>query len=93
MFSVSANYEVSYKVTGKIVTEGINSDTDGALSSQSSGDLTLDLSMGLTNNSGLIDETVFGGVVLGSHGSEQGLFSTQDLDGGGGVSRKKLINL
>lgn len=49
--------------------------------------------MGLTNNSGLIDETVFGGVVLGSHGSEQGLFSTQDLDGGGGVSRKKLINL
>jgi len=42
----------------------------------------------LTNDSGLVDETVFGGVVLGSHGSEQGLFSTQDLDGGGGVSKE-----
>ena len=33
----------------------------------------------------MVQETVLGGIVLGLEGTEESLFGTEDLDGGGGV--------
>lgn len=65
------------------VTEGIGADAEGSLGSENTGDLSLELGSSLTDEGGVEDETVLGGVVLGLEGAEEGLLRTEDLDGGG----------
>lgn len=63
-------------------TESVASDTKGTLGSKGTGDFTLELGSSGINEGGLIDDTVFGSVVLGLDGFEEGFFSTEDLDSG-----------
>ena len=67
------------------ITEGIDSDAEGALRGEGSGDLSLELGVGSSDEGSVVDESVLGSVVLGSEGSEEGLLGSEDLDGGGGL--------
>jgi hypothetical protein len=64
-------------------TKSIAPDTKGALGSKGTRNFTLEFGGSGTDEGGLIDDTIFGSVVLGLYGFEQGLFGAEDLDSGG----------
>jgi hypothetical protein len=65
--------------------EVINPRSNGALVGQESGDAALVLGASASDEAGVVDETVLGGVSLSLQRAEEGLLGTENLDGGGGV--------
>lgn len=69
--------------------KGIEADTECALVSQRSGDLTLHLvSLGRADNACIVDETIFGRVFLSLQCAEESLLGTENLNGGGWLLSK-----
>jgi len=67
------------------IGEAINSGGNGALVCQISGNSTLVLLLGTTNEGGVEDQTILWGLTFGLQSSEQSLLGTKKLDGGGWV--------
>jgi len=63
----------------------INSGGDGALVSKISGDSSLVLLLGSSDEGGVEDQTILWSLSLGLQSSEKSFFGTEDLDGGGWV--------
>ncbi len=68
-------------VAGLAFGQSIESDAQGALGSQSPRNLSLGLSIGIGDNFGLVNNSVFWSLSFGLHGFEQSLFSPHDLNG------------
>lgn len=81
-------FEAFAKLGGRGDAEAVDTGGDRALVSEVAGDLTLVLEASAADERGVEDETVLGRLAFGLEGSEEGLLSTQDLDGRGGVLRK-----
>jgi hypothetical protein len=64
-------------------TESVTSDAKSAFGSQGSGDFSFDFGWGLSNETGLIEKTVLGGIFFGSDSFKEGFFSSEDLNCGG----------
>lgn len=69
--------------TVSVLTEGVVTNTKSTLVGKRARYFTLQLVGGDTDNTGIIDKSIFGGVFLGLEGSEKGLLSSEDLDGRG----------
>ena len=65
------------------VGEGIDTCGNGALVRQVARYPSLVLGFGAADESGVVDESVLGGVSLGFEGAEEGFLGSQDLYGGG----------
>lgn len=70
---------------GGLLGEVVNSGGDGALVGKETRDATLVLGASSSNERGVVQKTVLGGVTLGLQGSEKGLLSTENLDRRSGV--------
>jgi hypothetical protein len=66
------------------VGESVDTDRERRLGRNHTSHLSLELLRCTSDQRGVVDEPVLGGIVLGLERSEQGLFGTQDLDGTGG---------
>jgi len=77
--------EALSELGGWCIGEAINSGGDGALIGQISGDSTLVLLLGTSNEGGVEDQTILWGLTFGLQGSEQSLLSSKKLNGGGWI--------
>lgn len=67
------------------LTQSVHSDANGAFGCQCSGHFPFEQCWSLPNETGLVKQPVLWSVVLGPHGLEKSLFSSEDLNGGCGM--------
>lgn len=68
--------------------EGVETGSNGGLVRDVARDASLVLGLGTTNEGGVEDQTILGGVALGLEGAEESFLSTEDLNGRGGVPER-----
>lgn len=68
-----------------LIREVVDTGGNGTLVGEETRDTTLVLGTGATNERGVVQQTVLGGVTLGLQGTEKSLLGTENLDSGGGV--------
>merc|ERR1719246_333534 len=78
------SFERFTELGGWVLREAVHTCGDSALVGQIAGNTTLVLLGGATDEGRVEDETILGSLSLGLQGSEEGLLSTENLDGGGG---------